>query len=421
MKNHVGILAFATAGALTLVACQSQPAETKKTFDDPKSEVSKPLERNKPYTEETLEKIAHLKDGSQNSFLIPLQNETFFVISRALQNRPQRGARFTVSLSPEKPWVFLNVFQILNVKNGHSTVLKSPLTNEEWIQSATKLNAKNDILLIGGNEKSHKDFVKIYNPSTTIIQSVENWNYPMLGRTAILLDNGAILLAGGADRSGKTGRLEIFDPKDKKFHLLTSSIAPKTRPLAIKTLDGKVYFFSNSSEVDNADLLIEIFDPTNYQVSTAEKFKGKPNSLVLLPNNQILVTTFARELFIYTPQTKEIEPIYYPQECRKLQPTPPGEIGAPNIGRRFPPEGLQTFKMPDGRVLIADLWGNNRFRLNDEICADFRIFDYKTKKLLPIGKTNMPIQAYQTSFYSDKNNNLFVISGDNVYKFKEKH
>jgi hypothetical protein len=58
------------------------------------------------------------------------------------------------------------------------------------------------VLVVGGEDGSHNPLAvaELYNPKTNTWQTAPSMTYPRYRTSAVLLDNGLVLVPGGTDR-----------------------------------------------------------------------------------------------------------------------------------------------------------------------------------------------------------------------------
>ncbi len=130
--------------------------------------------------------------------------------------------------------------EIYNPERGTFTATGN-LTVKRHKHDAVRL-ADSRVLIVGGSDERDGDGAyrnaEIFNPGDGTFTAVKNnmnlARYKLLG-TAILLPNGKVLIAGGANRA------EVFDPKTNSFSYANGDMATK-RLFATATLlkDGQV-------------------------------------------------------------------------------------------------------------------------------------------------------------------------------------
>ncbi len=119
---------------------------------------------------------------------------------------------------------------------------------------------------------------------------VANLNRARAGHTATLLDNGKILIVGGADRYVPVADSEIFDPSSQTFSPGPASIVARADHAAIKLADGRVLIMGGR----NQDIVLastEIFDPANgsFSAGPSMTMPRYGHTATALGNGKILI------------------------------------------------------------------------------------------------------------------------------------
>ncbi|HXW84187.1 MAG TPA: hypothetical protein VEJ86_07265, partial [Candidatus Binataceae bacterium] len=82
---------------------------------------------------------------------------------------------------------------------------------------------------------------QLYDPKTGVFARTGNLNIGRFGQTATLLEDGRVLIAGGAgDDSTDPVTAELFDPVTKRFMLAGKLLSPRTNHSAALLADGRV-------------------------------------------------------------------------------------------------------------------------------------------------------------------------------------
>lgn len=161
------------------------------------------------------------------------------------------------------------------------------------------------LLLVGGvgSEWTYLRSAEIYNPLTGRSELVGSLSVPREGHTATLLRDGRVLIAGG-----HTGRrpnvqvhasAEIFSPATGRFEAAGALLTARHKHDAIRLDDGRVLVIGGADRTDRVHYATtEIFDPARTAFErgpsmTHPRYKIAGTS-VRLPDGDVLVTSGAR-------------------------------------------------------------------------------------------------------------------------------
>lgn len=173
----------------------------------------------------------------------------------------------------------------------------------------TTLMNNGEVLLVGGaldKTNTYHNQAEIYNPETNSFYEVGNLNINregyMSSLKSVLLNNGNILICGGADPNRGIGiykqlhiPCEVYDYKTQKFRLLNNFNEPRYDYSITKLLDGRVLIaggvHGTKYKIDNIIDSIEIFNPSTEKFTTIGKMKKtrKSHLSVLLKDNAVLL------------------------------------------------------------------------------------------------------------------------------------
>lgn len=227
------------------------------------------------------------------------------------------------------------------------------------------------LLIVGGGHDtsspspSDRFHAEIYDPVTRTTRLTASTIHPRAWGTATLLDDGRVLVTGGAAQGFAVATAEIFDPATEEFIETVNMQRPRSHHSAVLLDDGRVLLFGGFGS--DAPPHAELFDPATGRFSSAGRmpvalvgsFGGGQNNL-LLPDGRVLIveaTGDGAELTttvqFYDPATDEFT----------LGPSLPS-----------PRQAHRIAQLDDGRVLILGGWGANAVREGN----DAFIFDPST-------------------------------------------
>jgi hypothetical protein len=254
--------------------------------------------------------------------------------------------------------------QLYRPKTGDSKKLAEVDSKPVHLESANKIDYRR-ILVTGTDQHGKVSFSKIYNIASNSFKDTGALNVPRRLYSAIQLDNGKILLAGGRQNAQYVGMLELYEPKTGKYRLLKAKIQPGEFRKAIKLQNNKLIFLGG---VDT----VEIFDPASETIQTVGKWIANKNfSYQPLDDGRIML------LLAEPPYTIQI----FDPKNNNFQ-----EVASkPNIPRAEPATAL----LPDGKVMLAGGYGCG---YNWQSCPYgskvIEVFDPKDNSFKFIGQAN---------------------------------
>ena len=212
-------------------------------------------------------------------------------------------------------WETLSSAEIYDPATGRFTQTAS-LTTVRIGHEATLL-ADGRVLITGGMTASRETALlasaEIYDPSTGAFTGAGNMSEPRADHTATLLLDGKVLVAGGLglrnSSSGLTSSAELYDPATNSFSPVAGMNFHRHKHSAVLLNDGKVLIAGGIASYPDKPryTTAELFDPaTNSFVKTGDmildRFKVK-NAAVLLRNGRVLIAGGSWGLEIYDPAT----------------------------------------------------------------------------------------------------------------------
>src|SRR5262249_6082588 len=123
---------------------------------------------------------------------------------------------------------------------------------------------------------------------------IDSRHLPRVGHSCVKLNNGKILLIGGAnDKQLPEPRVETFDPASQSFSVIGQLAAGRSLQQAVLLPDGTVFVCGGADAAGNALNSAEVFDPVSGKTSelpVAMLRKRYYHRTVLLDTGMVLIT-----------------------------------------------------------------------------------------------------------------------------------
>lgn len=224
------------------------------------------------------------------------------------------------------------------------------LTTARTLHTATLLDNGN-VLVVGGDTSLTNNgtgvigTTELYSPLTGMWTAGASLVNPRYGHTATLLQNGKILVAGGASASStRLSSAELFDPATGLWSATGSMLGGHNRHTATLLPNGKVLVVGASTNNSNgiSSSQAELYDPaTGAWTVTGQVAQFRDfHSAVLLANGRVLVTGGQITGFGTATNTAEV----YDPTTNTWTTTAPM-----TSSRRF----AATVTLPNGKVLVT--------------------------------------------------------------------
>jgi hypothetical protein len=171
----------------------------------------------------------------------------------------------------------------------------------------TAIALQNGLVLLAGGRNDASDLIgtaELFNPSTGAFTLTSgSLVYPRAGAKAVLLTSGEVLLLGGSalilnpDGSVAEGTIttaEIFNPSNGSFRLTTNpmNVLRLGGSTVTRLLDGRVLIVGGEDALGNPINTAEIYDPSTgilSLVSATTSFPRMNHTATLLSNGQVLI------------------------------------------------------------------------------------------------------------------------------------
>jgi hypothetical protein len=194
---------------------------------------------------------------------------------------------------------------------------------------------------------------------------------PRAGATATLLDNGKVLIAGGATSQGKSlDSAELFDPALGAFVATGSMTTPRSHAVAVLLQDGKVLVAGGGTAGDNQRTTsAELYDPAQGRFSPTGSMQTPRSygTAVRLKDGRVLLAGGMSYGDFPNPEIEASAEIYNPTTGRF---TATGSMSASRWK-----QGVALLR--DGKVLIV---GGQTGGANDNRLSSTEIYDPGTGK-----------------------------------------
>lgn len=201
-----------------------------------------------------------------------------------------------------------NSAELYDPATGYFEALPAEMTIPRGDARATLLN-NGDVLITGGADHDSPGGVaaaEIFRAATMKFEALPLMHFARVSHTATLLQDGRVLIVGGRGEKVNAGA-EIFDPKASRFTDTGSLITARYKHTAGLLPDGRVLIAGGSDERDWQGNLnsAEIFDPKTGKFGAApplneSRFK-LPEQAVQLSSGELLVAGGSKEIEIFDP------------------------------------------------------------------------------------------------------------------------
>jgi hypothetical protein len=161
------------------------------------------------------------------------------------------------------------------------------------------------VLLVGGVGRgwSFLRSAESYDPRTGHSRPVVAMDVPRESHTATLLSDGRVLIAGG--HSGRRQEMkvyasaELFNPQTRRFEAAGTLATPRHKHDAVRLDDGRVLVIGGADRSDRVHYATtEIYDPANRSFARGPSMASQrykiAGTTAVLPNGDVLVTSGAR-------------------------------------------------------------------------------------------------------------------------------
>jgi len=196
--------------------------------------------------------------------------------------------------------------ELYDPATGRFTMLPSRMTARRGHARATLLE-NGDVLITGGADHDSPGGVasaEVFHPATATFQAVGTMHFARVAHTATLLRDGRVLIVGGrGDNVNATA--EIYDPKTSRFTETGSLLTARYKHTAGVLPDGRVLIAGGSDERDWTGNLnsAEVYDPRTGRFAPASPLNDSrfklPEEAVLLESGNLLVAGGSKSIEIF--------------------------------------------------------------------------------------------------------------------------
>jgi hypothetical protein len=160
----------------------------------------------------------------------------------------------------------ITITATLGAINGSAALTGGPSSfrltgslNTPRVYFTATLLQNGQVLIVGGAQGGGSPFgtCELFNPVTGTFTLTGNLNVPREWHSATLLNNGMVLIAGGQGASGSLSSSELYDPTTGTFNLTGSLNIAREFQTATLLQNGQVLIVGGSG-----DSTAELYDPT---------------------------------------------------------------------------------------------------------------------------------------------------------------
>jgi hypothetical protein len=157
-------------------------------------------------------------------------------------------------------------------------------------QHTATLMQNGKVLIVGGALTSTSNPVataEVYDPATGMFTMTGAMATAREQHTATLLADGRVLIAGGTTSTGATAAVEVYDPSTGTFSVTGSMAAARTFHTATLLPSGNVLVAGGGDENSTA----EVYDPATgfFSITGGMEIGRSGHTATLLPNGSVLV------------------------------------------------------------------------------------------------------------------------------------
>jgi hypothetical protein len=288
--------------------------------------------------------------------------------------------------------------ELYNPTKGTFTATGNMVTEHGTAYTATLLN-NGEVLVVGGASRCRNGQcndmpnAELYNPSTGTFTATGNLNNRRRGHTATLLANGKVLIVGGEQNSTLISSAELYDPSTGTFAVTGSLNTVRAGHTANLLGDGTVLVAQGN------DASAELYNPssgtfsyTGSMISARNGYGYASSSTTTLLNDGTVLfaggfggSIVMSEAEIYSPVTGAF-----------------ATTGSLNTARFTQTATL----LPDGRVLVAGGENSTGYLSSTELYTPGAVTGYVNPKFVVVGVTYAPPGPSASTFVNYTNSTM---------------
>lgn len=223
---------------------------------------------------------------------------------------------------------------------GEFSAVPSKMTVRRGQPTATLLD-DGDVLIAGGADHDTPGGVasaELFHPASLKFEPIGPMHHARISHTATVLNDGRILIAGGRGDTVVAGA-ELYDPKTRRFAETGSMLTARYKHTAGLLPDGRVLIAGGSDDRDWSGSMnsAEVYDPRTGKFSATSPLNDRrfklPDQAAQLVSGQLLISGGSTKVEIYDPKSGSFLVA----------------SGQMNDARHF----MTETRLRDGRVLLA--------------------------------------------------------------------
>jgi hypothetical protein len=186
-------------------------------------------------------------------------------------------------------------FTLMN--SAHGFVPDGNMTSPRALHTSTLLNGGMVLITGGANfgaTSTVTESAELYNPNARTLSATGNLQAPRAQHTATLLNDGRVLIAGGASivLTSPWASAELFDPTGATTTATGSMKTARFAHTATLLANGKILVAGGADATSTAIASAELFDPSTNTFSTTGSLQTarKEHTATLLPSGKVLMT-----------------------------------------------------------------------------------------------------------------------------------
>jgi len=204
---------------------------------------------------------------------------------------------------------FYRSAELFDPATGRFTAI-SKMTTKRGQPSGTLL-ANGDVLIAGGADHDSPGGMvsaEILRASTLTFEPAGSMHHARISHTAMLLDDGRVLIAGGRGESVTAGA-ELYDPKTRRFTETGSMFTARYKHTAGVLPDGRVLIAGGSNDQDWRGTMssAEVYDPRSGRFKATSPLNDNrfklPDEAVHLSSGRVLISGGSTKVEIYDPES----------------------------------------------------------------------------------------------------------------------